>query len=354
MLDISQGQEIYETSDVESEDDISQKEVSGPPAPEVYTDSIEPDISRKLFSKNILSTNEEVDFSGSITSNLRTSGYNVTHSDESVEEKLSRIARELEEIRSYDAKDEGQFDKLIETFHELKSNRDTQQQPQFQDLSLDIEEEIVVKNKDVGTANNFKEIIELESRVNTLETIVGQEAILNLESRPEKSIQYTLNDLERKISIINNPEYSFDKVKERITDLIKDSEKLELSKKLMLNLAPGITPDKEQTEETSNKIDELYTALPSLMENSAVIPLLIQRLKTLNIVHSELDSSVKLSGHVDQVLNDITMDMKVWNESIDKLQSNLQEYRENVNNNVNSINDRIEKLTLKVDSLVID
>ncbi|EGW31109.1 uncharacterized protein SPAPADRAFT_63036, partial [Spathaspora passalidarum NRRL Y-27907] len=263
MLDISPGQEIYETSDVESED-LPQKSITTTDtSEEVYTDSLEPEASRKQFSKNILSTNADVDFSGSITSSLRTSGYIVSRVNETVAEKLSRIARELEEIKNEDV-DSAQLNELIEKYHELRGNREARKQCQFQGLNLDsVFEEVAAKDKEESSDTSLKEITELESRVNTLETIVGSEAILEHEARPEKSIQQTLNDLERKISIINNPEYSFDAIKQQISELVQEAEKLELSKKLMLNLAPAaVQPEKQK--ESNKKIDELYKALPSL------------------------------------------------------------------------------------------
>lgn len=213
-------------------------------------------------------------------------------------------------------------------------------------------------------SQNFNRLIDLENRLSVLESAVGGTEDITTTT----SIQLTINDLSRKISIIENPEYNFDKIRQEVDKLTKELEELDLKRKV-LDIDIDIDNDHDHNDDTSktttttittttitkqDKIDELYEKLPQINKYNQVAPMLLTRLKTLNSIHQEMKNNIDLSNGIDQILNDVQLDLKNWDQTIIKLNDRINDYEDNFAKNSTIVQERISDLILKVDSLSTD
>lgn len=347
------GQEVFESSDVESELELP---VEVPPIEDVDNNSLDFQQSKDRFAHSEIIDTTSYDFLGNLS---RLNGYSVSQVDETIEEKLSRISRELEEIKSQDrtATTTNQVDGLQELLNLLKnpqiqeSNKDTVIRPEY--IKIDsVFEKIVPRQESITTKPtiNFQSLVSLEGRLNTIESIIGT----NDSSKP---LNLIIRDLDRKIAIIENPEYNFEVIRNEINKLEKELGTLEMKRKVLTldeNDDPAERDTSRATVSKSIKIDEVYEKLPMINKYNALAPMLLTRLKRLNKIHHELENSIDLSGSIDQILQDIESDMKNWDQSLNTLDEKLTNYEKNFEQNSISMQERISDLILKVESLSTD
>lgn len=350
LPDIDQaGQEVFESSDVESELELP-REV--PAIEDVDESNIDIQLSKDKFARSEILDSVTYDFLGNVS---RLNGYHLNQVDETVEEKLSRISRELEEIKILDKSPT--TTKQVYHFQELLNLLKKQQlhdsgnhiHPDY--ISIDSVFEKIVPSQESGSVistENIQSLASLEERLNTIELSIGTE-------NPSKPLNLAIRDLDRKISIIENPEYNFETIQSEINKLDKELVTLEMKRKV-LNLDEDILEKDTLPSAVSNlvKIDEIYERLPIINQYNSLAPKLLSRLKTLSKIHHDLEGSVELSGSIDQVLKDIELDMRNWDQTLNKLNENLVNYEKNFDANSSSINERVNDLILKVESLSTD
>ncbi|KGQ86644.1 dynactin 2 [Candida albicans P78048] len=357
----NEGQEVFESSDVESEIELP---IETKHDPDIEISSINVEESKELFARNEIIDTTSFDFSGNLS---RLNGYSVAQVEETTEEKLSRISRELEEIKLQDqtasasaSASQQQVDQLLTILSELKSenNTTTNKLLRSDQLKIDSLFKHIESDTPAVASQNFNRLIDLENRLSVLESAVGGTEDITTTT----SIQLTINDLSRKISIIENPEYNFDKIRQEVDKLTKELEELDLKRKV---LDIDIDNDHDHNDDTSkttttttitkqDKIDELYEKLPQINKYNQVAPMLLTRLKTLNSIHQEMKNNIDLSNGIDQILNDVQLDLKNWDQTIIKLNDRINDYEDNFAKNSTIVQERISDLILKVDSLSTD
>lgn len=350
----NEGQEVFESSDVESEIELP---IETKHDPDIEISSINVEESKELFARNEIIDTTSFDFLGNLS---RLNGYSVAQVEETTEEKLSRISRELEEIKLQDqtASASQQVDQLLTILSELKSenNTTTNKLLRSDQLKIDSLFKHIESDTPAVASQNFNRLIDLENRLSVLESAVGGTEDITTTT----SIQLTINDLLRKISIIENPEYNFDKIRQEVDKLTKELEELDLKRKVL-----DIDNDHDHNDDTSkttttttitkqDKIDELYEKLPQINKYNQVAPMLLTRLKTLNSIHQEMKNNIDLSNGIDQILNDVQLDLKNWDQTIIKLNDRINDYEDNFAKNSTIVQERISDLILKVDSLSTD
>lgn len=357
----NEGQEVFESSDVESEIELP---IETKHDPDIEISSINVEESKELFARNEIIDTTSFDFLGNLS---RLNGYSVAQVEETTEEKLSRISRELEEIKLQDqtASASQQVDQLLTILSELKSenNTTTNKLLRSDQLKIDSLFKHIESDTPAVASQNFNCLIDLENRLSVLESAVGGTEDITTTT----SIQLTINDLLRKISIIENPEYNFDKIRQEVDKLTKELEELDLKRKV-LDIDIDIDNDHDHNDDISkttttittttitkqDKIDELYEKLPQINKYNQVAPMLLTRLKTLNSIHQEMKNNIDLSNGIDQILNDVQLDLKNWDQTIIKLNDRINDYEDNFAKNSTIVQERISDLILKVDSLSTD
>lgn len=370
--------EVFETSDIDSEVDIDA--YISVDASEKNSDIEEPEIhsseAKRRFSNDLLVGDMNmVDFLGSIMNpSLTRTGYQVNQVDETVDQRLSRIARELEEIKILQLSESSnrkipECDKLVATLESLTkepllSHNDLNQYNHriklvFDEASARLEAsgtdgpKILQKSPLVDTS----QVLALESRLNAIESVLGPDGATNIQSLAESkpTVQNWLNELTRKLNVIHNPEYQLDSVKQEVALLTKQIETLASHKKFLdlSHLVPANPSPQPETSHSqiNSKIEDLHEKLPFFNNINATVPLIVTRLKTLHTVHADLANTVQTVHELDLILNDIKSDMKKWNDSIDIVNANIDDHDKQFQSNKEHIDLLLKDLNDKVSSI---
>lgn len=370
--------EVFETSDIDNDLDIDA--YTGVDTSEKNSDIEESEIdsgeARSRFSYDILVGDiNMVDFLGSITNpSLTRTGYQVNQVDETVDQRLSRIARELEEIKILQLNDSSntntsECDKLVKTLESLAKEPLLSPVNDLNQYNHRIKQVFDEASARLETADSggsktpqkpplvdTSQVLTLESRLNAIESVLGSDGATNIslaESKP--TIQNWLNELTRKLNVVHNPEYQLDAVKQEVGLLTKQIETLAAHKKFLdlSQLVPANPPPQLDSghNQINSKIEDLHEKLPFFNHVNATVPLIVTRLKTLHTVHADLANTVQTVHELDLILNDIKSDMKKWNDSIDVVNANIDNHDKQFQSNKEHINLLFEDLNDKVSGI---
>lgn len=325
--------EVYETSDIESEHETPQVQQSNP---DIVEEEIE--VGQSLIRFNNEFVNGRVNFDYVSDRPLNATGFK-TYTGESLEQKLSRISKELAELDVNEKSAE--CDRLITLAEDLKSKRKNDVngykeriEKLFQNIESEVEESTDIKPQGKRRSNDSfsEEIIALDKKISQLESKIG-----NLNS---KSLEHILNDMSRKVQIINNPEYKIKEVDEGIKQLLAQSETLKHLQDVNNMSSMG--------KYKSDKINEILSFLPYLNKYDYESELIIQRLKTLNQVHLDIGSSVNFVNNLDQQFDSLSEEIQSWRDSLKNVNDTLNTNIDNFETWKTHINDTLDQLTRKV------
>lgn len=353
-------QDVFETSDQEDEtalDKNQNKVVSGDGGITTTEEDIPEydfdfDETRRRFLKSFI-TNNKFDFSGTIENNGSESGYQVVDVEETTLEKLTRIQRELEELRLEDPSSIEEVDKLDSLAKNMQHNAEKTEQGVFEkelsfdalnlkfkpnlDFDFDFELEMPKLNNDVYNESRIQQLTDLESALCAIETQIGDFSLL------DSSIQFKFNDMVRRMQVMEHPEVSLNLVSDHIEQTLKEINKLELSKK-----AFGV----EKTPiAKSDKIDDLFQILPNLKTYASQTPILVDRLKSLSKLHNEMIEVTDFAKDIDQSLADTVEDFKKWDSSLKTLNDKINLASTTFKENKNRLDSRMEEIDEQVKRL---
>lgn len=351
-------QEVFETSDQEDETALDKNQnqvVSGDGGITTTEEDIPEydfdfDETRRRFLKSFI-TNNRFDFSGTIENNGSESGYQVVDVEETTLEKLTRIQRELEELRLEDPSSIEEVDKLDSLAKNMQHNAEKTEQGVFKqelsfdalnlkfkpNLDFDFELELPKLSNDVYSESRIQQLTDLESALCAIETQIGDFSLL------DSSIQFKFNDMVRRVQVMEHPDVSLNLVSDHIEQTLKEINKLELSKK-----AFGV----EKTPiAKSDKIDDLFQILPNLKTYASQTPILVDRLKSLSKLHNEMIEVTDFAKNIDQTLADTVEDFKKWDSSLKTLNDKIDLASTTFEENKNKLDSRMEEIDEQVKRL---
>ncbi|CAH6723777.1 nuclear migration protein Jnm1p [[Candida] jaroonii] len=320
-MDIESG--VYETSDIESEPDIHVPTASD--NPDIIEEEINTGEAFKRFDNQFVQG--KINFNYSVDRSLSDSGFK-TQFKETKQNKLNRILRELHELDTEDEDEE--VDKLIKLAEDLKLKKKNDLSG-FKERIMKIFEGLETishENIEAEKLTDIDEVLELDKKISKLEGKLG-------DINATKSIDQMLNELNRKVDIIHNPEYKIDQVNESIKEILEKTE--------FINNYNEVNEGSLELFK-NDKINELLTFLPNLQSFEKSSGLLIQRLKYLSEIHLKIGSSVEFIDNLDQSLNNMDNEINQWNESLNNINNKLDSYQEMFEKNKKDIDNWINQL----------
>lgn len=374
-----ESQTIFESSDVESDDEktIEKKLNVEENSDYIVQETINFPTSQERFTNDIIVGDIYLmNFLGKVSNaGLGNGGYSVKKVKETVEQKLARISRELEEIQLELKEMENQkvkvkIDKLIQTL-EAEEQKSGQKDGStlnynaeriktlFSHISQDIEKPLdLLQHSSSNTEyRKIPQILELDAKINTLEMLIGIEASQKVQLKysdvveSNNNLNNIIRDLKRKVNIVHNPEYNLSVIKDELEVVREQTEKVISDRKLLNISQPNDTVMFESENLQTNKIENLYEKLPEFEAANSRIPLLVNRLKSLHSVHSDLARSIEVIKSLDTVLSDMGQEITKWNESADTLNSKIDKYSENFASKKQEVAKLVSDLYARVDSI---
>ncbi|CCJ30360.1 unnamed protein product [Pneumocystis jirovecii] len=361
------GKDVYETPDFTEEPLAQSYSLSAEEEmvnEDISSDKLNLDMAKNRFLKEQVNAEEYMslkDFSGRIgqksgKSYVTKNFHNYGVIEETVEEKLARLKRELEEVReelnSKKLKDGSMKDpSLNKSFADLneldfqtselqnKTNKSAiailaKRLEEFNSLGpLTDEEKNVAAKTDDSLANqslkytfNYNpmskgkhkesDISDLESRLTSLEKSLG---INNMYSYMLKApILPTLSHLSKKITLLTSSQNYIDSITKKVKDL-------------------------------EQKIDALYSSLETIESISPILPNLLDRLKALRTIHA--DAATVTTGLKDCTERQyiIQKELVELKEALERIEFVIKESKDTIQSNMKEIENMVKELEQKIE-----
>lgn len=284
---------------------------------------------------------------------------------ETLEARIARLQREVEEVRhivreNHDTQPGNKLDNVEKDLKAVLANLQKDRWPTSLELYSDLgtrksgKSHIAIKSDDSNVQKYIIQLSSLESRLSKLESVIGANAgQLDLNSGQQAPLTLILQDIRRRISLLASSSAGIDKATSRVKDLASSIEKLRALRVQQQRSLPSGSDESFQSAEINNKIMAVYDRLNALGSLSAIVPKLIDRLKSLQAIHADAGSSLVLTRDFENTIEGIKFEYKSWIHSLEKMESKLTDYdaksgtnREALGKWIKSVEQRVEKLTV--------
>ncbi|AMD21954.1 HFR099Wp [Eremothecium sinecaudum] len=334
-------QEVFETSD--NDESLSSNELDRSNNVMVSAEPIGSlDDTRAIFEHNVLSGH--VDYSGRIDKvGLSYKSHNI---EETVEQKLARIKREIYELQlSKEAANEhkDEVDELVKLFSKLEQDRTQNMRDIKHRLVLDTKESDTVSLPSVKIeTTHYQKLVELDAKLADLEVYVGDKYFTN------KSITTSFNELFHKVSLLEQNEELLSNFSSAMKRISKEYEESIIGRRA----AKDITLQRhisEQLVTTDTKVAEIYKSYNLLKKYSESLPHIIDRLKSLNDLHRQAKDTCDTVHTVNDSISYLHLQTEKWEKLLDTMDEKLDKHESRLQENVDNIKEWIDELSLKVD-----
>ncbi|EMR11378.1 hypothetical protein PNEG_00403 [Pneumocystis murina B123] len=382
------GKDVYETPDfvedqwVESSIQFEREETQNE---DISNDRLNLGQAKNRFLKEQVEA-EDVDFSERIRGKSRKSYVTRNFHDygvieETIDEKLARLRRELEEVREelkhrkfQENKNENgpinkSFADLSELDYQIAELENQTKKSAIATLSrrleeLSLPESINNDNKEVVMETNeslnqplkytlnynpsYKEkhfepnLSEFENRLTMLEKSLGIDHIHSY--KLQAPILSTLSYLDKKITLLTSNKSYIDSITKKVKDLVAEMEILHEKKTKMDSETSELN-----TTSQEKKINALYESLEMIESISPILPNLLDRLKALRIIHADaaaVTTGLKDCTQRQHIIQDEMIELK---ETLQKVESAMKESKMTIQSNMIEIENMVKELEQKVD-----
>ncbi|SSD59609.1 uncharacterized protein SCODWIG_01370 [Saccharomycodes ludwigii] len=243
--------------------------------------------------------------------------------EESLEQKMARIKRELESLSEIVG--ETKISSLLDLYNKLTINNNVEFTEIHNKIGFDDnnEDERELKNIKLPSTIQFdyectRIFSSLEKRVTKLEQLVGYDATM---LKNHETITSKINTLYRKLELIeDNKQTMLDKFSERMKKLNTDYEDSLMRRSADIN--SEVEKDlKDKMVNREDKIDELYSFYQSVQNYDEVLPKLVKRLENLNALSMKLDDSSEVILSLNDKIEWLEEQCNAWQSTVEMLET---------------------------------
>lgn len=323
------GPEVFETSDVESIDQLpyTEKETE-----DIDAVALNPEDAKKHFEHEIVDSLAVVDFL-----DLAGPGFTMRRTEETTEQKLARIAAELEQIRSLEP-EKTEVEALAAELESLAGKREV---GYYGAKLRKVFEESMPEEK-LGKENtkDTSSVLKLELRLSSLEDTVGVSDLATT-----RSLRNHVKDMARRVDVLYDLDTEMASLKAEIKRLNKEMETLNTNRRLaaLLEVAPVTAFEA--------KVDTLYEKLPEFERTNTTVPQIIARLKSLHHIHADMGYAVSATNEIDKTIHDLRSELQRWESSLDEVNSALDKHNEIFEANKRAVESRMKEIETRVDKM---
>lgn len=304
--------------------------------------------------------------------------------EESLERRIARLRREVQEAQSEYAKQKaaasahGEADQTDGRLTSLSAILDDISKPigapapSVAPIEKPIEANVKVPQAStngtiytVSYAPNYQQThalakaADFDRRLLALENSLG----ISLSSGAEagsnglpRAVLPTLDSMEKQISTIAQASTAnLDAISRRVRALAQDQDKLNESrqkaKALQDELGRSVSSNPEEETEQDTKINALYAILPTIENLTPMLPSLLDRLRSLRAIHSDAAKASELLDEIQQRQADMASELKQWNEGLTKLETAIQDGDKTGQANMETMQDWVKELEAKMAKL---
>ncbi|KAJ4322575.1 hypothetical protein N0V94_002337 [Neodidymelliopsis sp. IMI 364377] len=197
---------------------------------------------------------------------------------------------------------------------------------------------------------------DFDQRITQMENSLG----LNGNTIPEQSeestfpVFTTLQRLEQTLGAIGDASTNnLDAASQQIKKLIEEAEDL---KEARLEASRAGSPPEDNkaiaTSDQEAKINALYGTLPSIDKLSPVLPLILERLRTLRLVHTSAWQADAVLTELESRQSKQEEEIKNWEKQLELVEEDVKKHEKAMQSNVKVVGDDIKMLEEKMAKLL--
>jgi nuclear migration protein JNM1 len=203
---------------------------------------------------------------------------------------------------------------------------------------------------------------EFDGRLAFLEQALG----LNGTNMPDqgslstKPILHTLDNLDRQVQTVSNSSASVDAAQNKTRQLLRDAERLQKLKHAQedQNGSPTDRSTNGHTQsslaedpERSSKINALYGTLSTIDSLAPTLPMVLDRLRTLRILHTSAAAASNALDDVEKRQSSQAAETKQWREALEQVERNLKAGEGSLTRNVKTVGEWVKDLESRMAKL---
>jgi nuclear migration protein JNM1 len=196
---------------------------------------------------------------------------------------------------------------------------------------------------------------EFDKRITQMENNLG----FNGNTMPELSdgtpfpVASTLTRLEQTLSLIGDASNNnLDTVTQNVKKLTADAEHLKEVRQEAAQVGSDPGDDKAATyPEQEAKINALYGTLPSIDKLSPILPLVLERLRTLRLVHTSAWQADEVLTELERRQSTQENEIKKWERQLEIVERDMKKAETAMINNVKTVGNDVKMLEEKMDKL---
>jgi nuclear migration protein JNM1 len=190
---------------------------------------------------------------------------------------------------------------------------------------------------------------DFDQRLAHLEEVLGLNALNmpDVADKPPKPILHTLGDLEHQINAISstNPT-TIEAVGAKVRRLNQEAQAAQVPKDPASANSEG-TGFEEEPERVA-KINALYGTLATIESLSPTLPLVLERLRTLRMVHTSASTASATLDGLEKRQAEQANELKQWREALGKMEARIKEGEGVLTSNVKLVEDWVKDLESRV------
>lgn len=260
---------------------------------------------------------------------------------------------------------EAELEQAIEKFSatRLHALTDSVKDPKSQSSVQDAEKSSRISAANL-TRKSVRQVADIDSRLSAIERAIGSSKLypVSITDLRSKSILDSLDTFDRQISsMLGASTPSLDATIHKIRQLHQDADRLEAQRKAsqaqeqeygnMIANRDKTIDDRVMSSERTSKINALHGTLATIDFLSQDLPFILDRLRTLQSIHSVSGRAGSLVEEIDkrQVQQDV--EISQWKESLRNVEEKLEKGESSLTNNTTVIGDWVRDLQARLDKL---
>ncbi|KAL2889776.1 Dynactin subunit 2 [Ceratocystis lukuohia] len=306
--------------------------------------------------------------------------------DESLERKIARLTREVEEAKEQygkrqleqQANSEQQLEgkqealeslgKILEDISRPYGNQVTPHIPRHLTTAPAEQSEetealettkqdatyTITYNPAYEQTHALAKVAEFDARLLALEKSLGSNSTLGLEldsNGMPRAILPTLDILQKQVSTLSQASTAtLDSISRRVRILTQEADQLTKSRKEAKEAQEALDGAKEGDGscDQESKINALYGTLPTIENLAPLLPSILDRLRSLRTIHSDAASASDILSRVEKQQTEMALELKQWREGLTKIETAIQEGSTTMQGNTKVMEEWVKDLEARV------
>ncbi|KAF2187780.1 hypothetical protein K469DRAFT_704731 [Zopfia rhizophila CBS 207.26] len=197
---------------------------------------------------------------------------------------------------------------------------------------------------------------DFDARLTGLEKSLGLNGntMPDVGEKPPFPVFVTLEKLEQTIATVAEASSgNLDSAVQQVKKMIQDAEHLKELRLEASRSTPGPTSDLKspQEAEQESKVNALYGTLPTIDKLSPILPLVLERLRTLRLVHTSAWEADEILTELEVRLSKQEDEIEKWRISLQNVEADIKGDEETLQNNMKVVGDWVKNLEERIAKL---